>query len=229
MKHDKGAWFRANEVTVRCFYGTLATLLLYTLVAQCALTSHQGRSLVNTFSYFTIESNVLVLVTSGVLCVRPDASGTLWRVLRLAALCGITVTGIVYTAVLAPYVHLSGWSLAYDYVFHYVIPAASVVGFVFIGPRLRFRSNDFVYMAWPVVWLAYTMVRGAVAKPQFRGFGEPASHYPYRFLDIDRVTVSEVVGSVILIAALLIACGFAYIYGERWLESKCALVRPVVG
>jgi hypothetical protein len=195
-------------------------VLLWTLVAQCVLTHHQDRSLVNTFSYFTIQSNVLVLVTSMVLCVWPDASGALWRVLRLAALCGITVTGIVYSSVIAPYVHLSGWGLAYNYVFHYVVPAASVIGFVLVGPRRRFHKIDFLYMVWPALWLAYTMVRGAVARPEFTGFGEPASHYPYRFLDIDRVSTSEVVGSVFLVAALLIACGVAYLYGGGWLESK---------
>jgi hypothetical protein len=223
-EHHRTGWFRANGPAVRCYYGPLAAVLLYTLVAQCLMTRHQGRSLVNTFSYFTIQSNVLVLVTSGVLCIRPDASGTLWRVLRLAALCGITVTGIVYTTVLAPYVHLSGWGLAYNYVFHYFMPAVSVIGFVFVGPRLRFRGGDFLYMVWPVFWLVYTMIRGAVAQPQFRGFGEPVSNYPYRFLDIDRVSAGEIVGSVILIGVLLVACGFAYLYGERWLESKLQYV-----
>jgi hypothetical protein len=213
-------WFRGNDLTIRCFYGALGAVLCYTLVAQCLLTQHQGRSLVNTFSYFTIQSNVLVLVTSIVLCVQPDVAGTPWRILRLAALCGITVTGVVYTTVLAPYVHLSGWGLAYDYVFHYVVPASSVVGFVFVGPRRRFRSIDFLYMAWPVLWLAYTMARGAIAHPEFRGFGEAASHYPYRFLDVDRVSTGEVVGSILLVAALLVGCGFAYLYGERWLDSK---------
>jgi hypothetical protein len=101
----------------------------------------------------------------------------------------------------------------------HVVPAGYVIGFVFVGPRLRFRGSDFLYLAWPVLWLAYTMVRGAATHPQFRGFGEEASRYPYRFLDIDRVSTAEVVGSIILVAALLVGCGFAYLYAERWLES----------
>src|SRR5262249_28677495 len=123
-----------------------------------------------------------------------------------------------YTFILAPYVHLSGWALAYNYVFHYVMPLASVVGFVFVGPRLRFLPRDFVYMVWPVAWLVYTMVRGAVADPNFTGFGEPASRYPYRFLDIDRVPMTEVVGAIALVAVLLVGCGVAFFYAERRLE-----------
>jgi hypothetical protein len=159
--------------------------------------------------------------------------GDIWCLVHLAGYLGGAVARapprralrdrrhrLVYSAVLAPYVHLSGWGLAYDYVFHYVVLAATVIGFVFVGPRLRFRGGDFLYLAWPVLWLVYTMVRGAVAHPEFRGFGEPASHYPYRFLDIDRVSSTEVVGSIILVAALLVGCGFAYLYGERSLESR---------
>jgi hypothetical protein len=104
-ERDRARWFRANDGTVRWYYGALTAVLLYTLIAQCLLTHHQGRSLVNTFSYFTIQSNVLVLVTSGVLCARPRSSGARWQVLRLA----------------------------HDHVFHYVVPAASVIGFVFVG------------------------------------------------------------------------------------------------
>jgi hypothetical protein len=222
-EHPGSRLFEASAVVVRCFYGAQAALLLYTLIAQCLLTHHQGRSLANTFSYFTIQSNVLVLVTGAVLAVRPNASGAVWRVVRLAALCGITVTGLVYVTLLAPYVHLSGWALAYNYVFHYVMPTTTVIGFVLIGPRLRFRPPDFVYMAWPVLYLVYTMVRGAVFHPEFTGLGEEeASSYPYRFLDVDRVSIFEVVASSIFVAVLLVGCGLAYVHGERWLESRIA-------
>jgi hypothetical protein len=215
--------FQGSVAVVRCFYGAQAALLLYTLIAQCLLTHHQGRSLVNTFSYFTIQSNVLVLVTSAVLSVRPTSSGAVWRVVRLAALCGITVTGLVYATLLAPYVHLSGWALAYNYVFHYVMPITTVIAFILIGPRLRFRFTDFVYLVWPVLYLAYTLVRGAVFHPEFTGLGEAeASNYPYRFLDVDQVSVFEVVASSVLVAVLLVGCGLAYLHGERWLESRVA-------
>ena len=213
---------RSGDGVVRAFYGLIAALLLYTLTAQCLLTHHEGRSLVNTFSYFTVQSNVLVLVTAAVLAVHPGVSGAVWRVVRLAALCGITVTGIVYATILAPYVHLAGWALAYDYVFHYVVPSASLLGFVFVGPRTRFRTADFLYMAWPVLWLVYTMVRAAVSHPAFNGFGEAVSRYPYRFLDVDRVPMAEVVGSIALVTVLLVGSGIAYSYGERWLESRAS-------
>ncbi len=98
--------------------------------------------------------------------------------LRLGSLTGITVTGLVYATVLAPYVHLTGWAMVYNCVFHYAMPAAGVVGFLLIGPRLRLRARDLVSMVWPVLWLVYTMVRGALLHPEFTGFASAPSHYP---------------------------------------------------
>ena len=188
-----------------------------TLVAQCFLTSHEGRSLVNTFSYFTIQSNVLVLATAIVLAVAPRVSGRAWTVLRLGELCGITLTGIVYASVIAPYVHLTGWGLAYNYVFHYVMPATSVLGFAFVGPRARFGGKDMVFLVWPACWLLYTMLRGAFLKPVFSGFEQAPSHYPYGFLNVGHVPLAEVVGSILVITVMLTALGLAYIYGDRGL------------
>jgi hypothetical protein len=209
-----------SDLVVRCFHGAMAGLLGYTLVAQVLLTSSEGRSIVNMFSYFTIQSNVLVFAMSVVLLVRPRVDGPLWRVVRLAALCGITLTGIVYATVIAPYVHLSGEALVYDYIFHYVVPIATVIGFVFVGPRLAFQHPDMVFLVWPVLWLVYTMVRGAVLDPVFQGLGEAPSHYPYRFLDVDAVSTAEVVGSIVVITILLVGLGFGYLHAERWLDAR---------
>jgi hypothetical protein len=109
------------------------------------------------------------------------------------------------------YVHLTGWAMVYNCVFHYFMPAASVAGFLFIGPRVRFSSRQMVYLVWPVLWLVYTMVRGAVFQPEFTGFAAAPSHYPYEFLDVDRVSMVEVIGSIAFLTLLLVGIGIAYI------------------
>lgn len=207
-------------LAVRVFHGSLAALLAFTVVAQARLTHDEGRSVANMFSYFTIQSNVLVMATSAILAFRPTVSGNLWRVVRLAALTGITVTGLVYELVLARYVHLSGEAAVYNVIFHYVVPIASVLGFFLIGPRLAFRRRDMAFFAWPVLYIVYTMLRGALLHPEFTGFGEAPSHYPYRFLDVDRTPTIEVVGAIAFIAVLILGIGLAYIRLERWLDDR---------
>lgn len=41
--------------------------------------------MIQTLSFFTIQSNVLVLVVAATLALDPDRNGRLWRILRLDA------------------------------------------------------------------------------------------------------------------------------------------------
>lgn len=56
---------------------------------------------VRTLGFFTVQSNVLCLVVAWQLARVPQRDGSAWRVVRLDALLGIAVTGIVYSAVQA--------------------------------------------------------------------------------------------------------------------------------
>ena len=130
------------------------------------------------------------------------------------------MTGIVYAAVLAPYVHLSGIAVLYNALFHYVSPWATVLGFLLIGPRSGFRRFDLWYLAWPVLWLLYTMLRGAYGNADFTGFGETPSHYPYAFLDPDQESIGVIIAAIAIIALLLIGIGLLYIWGDRKLAER---------
>ena len=207
---------------VRWYYGILAAIVTYAIVGQIVMNIHDDKSIVDMFSYFTIQSNVLVLVTSWILAFRPDIAGNVWRPVRLAALTGITVTGLVYWTVLAWSVHLSGVALFYNYLFHLVSPLMTILGFVFIGPRLQLARRDMIFLVWPVLYLVYTMVRAAVADPTFQGLGEKPSQYPYPFLDASEVGVPAVIASIALVAAIITGVGFAYIHAEARLEARQA-------
>jgi hypothetical protein len=99
----------------RLWHAVLAALVLATVVAQIVLLVQGGvdvnsgdtarpalaERFVRFFSFFTVESNLLVLATSIALVVDPERDGALFRVLRLDALLGIAITWIVFALVLA--------------------------------------------------------------------------------------------------------------------------------
>ncbi|HVV12201.1 Pr6Pr family membrane protein [Amycolatopsis sp.] len=149
------------------------------------------------FSYFTIESNLFVLAASLVLAARPFFDGPVWRVVRLDALLGILITGVVYDLVLAPQVHLTGWALAATIGFHYVSPWMFVVGWLVLGPRYGMSwatvAGAFV---WPVIWLVYIFAQGAFTH-----------WYPYPFLDVTRIGLGSALRNAVLV--VLIAVVFA--------------------
>ncbi len=160
--------------------------------------------------YFTVLSNLLVLLTSLAAARRPDVDGRLWRVLRLDAVVGITVTGLVHWFFLRPLLQLTGWSYATDKVLHVVVPVLTVIGWLLVGPRPRITLRVVLLgLIYPIGWLVVTLVVGATT-----------GWYPYPFLDVD-VRGGAAVAVVCVALALLI---FAF-SALAWLFDRRA--RPV--
>lgn len=198
----------------RIWYGAIAVVVAIALVIQLVLifTGGQdansgenasgpvGTRLVRLFSFFTIQSNLFVLGTSIALALNLFRDGKLWRVLRFDALLGIIITGLVYETILAPLVHLEGWALVATIGFHYISPWATLLGWLLFGPRPRatWATTAFAFI-WPLLWLVYTFVHGAVT-----------GWYPYPFLDVDTIGFADaarnsavILGIGVVIAVLL--------------------------
>jgi hypothetical protein len=85
---------------------------------------------------------------------------------RLAALFGITVTGMVYSTVLAKVHEPQGWQETSTInVFHYIVPIMMVLGWLLFGPRRRIEPRTIARaILWPVAWAVYVLNYGAVTK-----------------------------------------------------------------
>lgn len=125
-------------------------------------------------SYFTIQSNVWVAIAAATLVRDPDRDGAVWRVLRIDAVLGISLTGLVHFFLLRPLLDLRGLNAVADTGLHLVVPAMAVLGWVLFGPRPRLNLGSVLFsLVWPVAWLALTLVVGAISQ-----------WYPYPFLDV---------------------------------------------
>lgn len=152
------------------------------------------------FSFFTVESNIVVLVVSILLAIDPRRTGRWWEVARLNALLAITITGLVFAIVLAPLLHVTGWAAVANAGLHYVGPWAFVAGWLLLGPRHRFtwRTVDGAFIL-PVVWLVYIFIQGAFT-----------DWYPYPFLDVTVLGLGPAIVNAILV--LLLAGVLAALY-----------------
>ena len=124
-------------------------------------------------AYFTIQSNLLVAIAAVTLARDPQRDGGAWRVLRLAGVVGIAVTGIVHFLLLRPLLDLNGWDYAADKLLHMAVPLLALLGWVAFGPRGRVTRRVIGFaLLWPLSWLAWTLMVGGLS-----------GWYPYPFLD----------------------------------------------
>lgn len=192
----------------RAWHALTAGTAAVALLLQLALVFSGGSVLAETerpdlvvrlarfFAYFTIQSNLLVLVSVAVLARDPLADGRGWRALRLAGVMGITVTGLVHFFLLRPLLDLDGASLVADRLLHLAVPFLAVIGWVAFGPRDRIdRRALLAAFLWPVVWLAVTLTVESLT-----------GWYPYPFLDVAASGWSGVALTCAGIAALVIGC-----------------------
>jgi hypothetical protein len=152
------------------------------------------------FSYFTVQSNLLAAVTALSLIANPTRDGRTWRVLRVAALVGMSVTFIVYIVALRPILHLTGVAKLTDIGFHYVAPVMTVAGWMLFGPWPRIDTESLVrHLAWPVSYLIYILVLGAVT-----------GWYPYPFIYVSQIGYPRALLNALIVTVLLLMVGAVY-------------------
>jgi hypothetical protein len=162
------------------------------------------------FSYFTTQANLLVVATSLSLAFRADRDGPGWRVARLNALTGITITALVHWFLLHPLDDFRGLRWASDTLVHIIVPMLVVLGWLVFGPRRRISIRVVVLgLVWPVLWLLYTLVVGRIT-----------GWYPYFFLDLGQTNPSGVTLYCITILILLFVVSCLFWIGDRWLPGR---------
>ena len=162
------------------------------------------------FSYFTILSNIVVIIVLLALWrgrIRPTP---VWRALRMDSLLMITVTGLIFVIVLAPDVHLQGLQYVTNTIEHYITPVLTILTFLVWGPRRWFRvATVFTALIIPLAWVAYALARGAVIDA-----------YPYGFLDVATLGWGKALVNIGGVLVLGIVLGFIYLGLDRLLSRR---------
>jgi hypothetical protein len=170
---------------------TMAALILAAVVTEFrnamrtvpADGSSTATIVTNFFSYFTIESNLFAfaaLVAGGVWALTRKSQEPMWiATLFAAATTFMTITGIVYNLLLRGIaLATTPWA---NEVLHLIGPVFLVVDLLFAPPRRRLPWRTVgVVIAFPILWVVYTLLRGENVVAPLTGDGW---WYPYPFLD----------------------------------------------
>jgi hypothetical protein len=197
----------------RSALGEPAQRVCRALLALAALTAigydvaaGPGVSDADYFSYFTVLSNLFAaaMLLHGALRPARERSGTV-ELLRGAAVVYILTTGIVYLLL------LSGHAPAYPWVnaiLHYLMPVAMTLDWLLDPPRVRLdlARTVVLWMAFPFLYILYTLTRGAIV-----------DWYPYLFVNPHRG------GGYLLVAGDCLAVGIgiiALIAATTWAGNR---------
>jgi hypothetical protein len=218
-----------SRVYARLWHGLLAAVVLGSLVTQIALTAQGSPGpdgvvepvvtrFVRLFSFFTIQSNILLLIVAATLAVNPERDGRLWRVVRLDAVLGIIITGLVYATVLAGVANPTGAGWWSNLGFHYVAPWWALLGWLLFGPRSRMDGRTLGWaVVWPVLWIGYTFAHGAVT-----------DWYPYPFVGVTEIGYGAAVRNMAFVVLIGVLFG-AMLWGLDRRVPGGRLIAPAPG
>ncbi len=175
-----------------------------------------GAAVLNTFSYFTVQSNILLGVGCFLLATGAAAPTALWfRVLRMIGIVGITLTFVVFQFALRGLQDLTGQAAFADVMLHTVSPILGVAGWLLFGPR---GLTDRAAIGWTIAYvLAYgvfTMIRGAIIRHGGVHF------YPYPFLDAADKGYPRVILNLLVVAAAFLGLCAGARAVDGWLTRR---------
>lgn len=165
----------SRSLAVRAYRLAAALLVLAAIAYRLQLGLSGARfSTTDFFSYFTELSNLYaagLFLALGLRGERPRSAAL--ESARGAAVLYMLTTGIVFLVLLSKGAVTSEWV---NTVLHRVMPVAVALDWLIDPPRVRLTARAaIVWMAFPTLYIAYTLIRG------------PLVHwYPYFFVDPGR-------------------------------------------
>ncbi|GAB2451406.1 hypothetical protein HD599_002416 [Conyzicola lurida] len=199
-----------------------ATVVLATVVVQIAdRLLNDAFDPAEYFSYFTIQSGlitIVVLAVGGALALRLPRDTALYTTVRLATVAYAVVTAGVYNLLLryVPYEGYQGLQWPTE-VLHVWIPLFVVLDWLLSPGRASLPYSALrVVMAYPVAWLGFTLLRGAVT-----------AVYPYPFLDPATAGWGSVAVYIVGLSAFILGIAALGIhYSRRRARPVAASRRP---
>ncbi|WP_183560136.1 Pr6Pr family membrane protein [Mucilaginibacter sp. SP1R1] len=211
---------KQNPIALIC--GVILTLMLWlglilqfyvSIPAYLSNGYSLAGALVQLFSFFTIQVNLLVALCLVSILLKPSAA--LYKLFsRGYVLTGIVVyiaiVCLVYNTVLRGLLHLTGPARVADELLHLINPVLFIIYWLIFIPKTNLKWAQSLNWLWyPFFYLVYTLIRGAIT-----------TTYPYPFVNAAKLGYTKVtINSLVMLVAFLLF-GLLFILLSRRLASK---------
>jgi hypothetical protein len=164
----------------------------------------------NFFSYFTIQSNIIVALFSTYLLFYENKFRLWEKVIMIGSVVNISITGIVYVLILSHTWNPEGFTLVADSAIHYVTPIIYVLTWFIALEKVKMNYKiGLLWVIYPLAYFVYTLSRG-----QF------VDWYPYPFIDPREVSNTQLAFNSILLSFAFVAAGVFFVWVNNWLASS---------
>jgi len=165
------------------------------------------------FSYFTIDTNLLVALCCSLILLMPNSvAGKFFsrQSTQTAIALYITIVGVVYNIILRQIWDPQGLQKIVDELLHLVIPLLFLLYWlIFVRKNELKWSNALAWMLYPFVYGIFVFCRGYVS-----GF------YPYPFIDMSKLGMNKTIVNSIGFVFVFFAAGLLFIWLGKLLEKK---------
>lgn len=199
---------------MRPYLAVLALMAWFALIAQFCINLSGGAAptvelIVRYFSYFTITTNIMVVLCSSTLLFIPQSKwGSFFsrQTTQAAITVYIVIVGVIYNSILRFIWDPKGLQRIVDELLHLIIPILFLIyWFVFVLKDKLKWSSFWPWLIYPLVYVIYVFIRGA-----FSGF------YPYPFLDVTKVGYPKVLTNSLGITLAFVAVSLLFIGIGKW-------------
>jgi hypothetical protein len=163
--------------SVGAFLGWFGLALqLYLMLVQAPGPERLG-AVITFFSFFTILTNIFAALVFSAVALQPKGGWAEWLQrpsVQASAAVYIAIVGMIYQLLLRQLWNPQGAQWVADVLLHSIMPVGYVLYWLLFAPRDGLSWKDAVtWLAFPGVYLVYTLARGAVS-----------GVYPYPFVDV---------------------------------------------
>jgi hypothetical protein len=166
-------------------------------------------AILRSFSYFTVWTNLLVVMGVTIPLLWPQRQAGLFfsrPKLLSGFLVYIVVVGLAYHFLLADAWKPRGLHKIADILQHYVVPILFLLHWIFIPKgKLSWKAVP-LWLVFPAVYLAFIMVRGTISNV-----------YPYPFADVSRLGIRPVLINAGVFTLGFVVLGLATVGLDRLL------------
>lgn len=192
-------------------------LFLISCAFGLSLTVDSAPSFAIFISYYTTQSNILVLVVMSVMFFREffyqGEKTRFLSVLKSLATVSILVTFLIYHFVLAPNIDPGMTNVSSglgNIMVHYVTPLWFFIDYLIFDTKGSTRLADpFIYISFLIYYFVFSNLRAL--NGELYEYGSIVSQFPYPFLDYAVFGIYGVSAAILIISVIVLILGFIFV------------------